>query len=47
MAKITFVEITFKVDVITSAVAKVTLVVAEITFKVAVISGVNTKTVFL
>ena len=28
-------------------VAKVTLVMAEITFKVAVISGVNTKTVFL
>ena len=42
-------EITFKVAVITSSVAKVIFkfIVAEITFKVTVIYGVNTKTVFL
>ena len=40
-------EITFKVAVITSSVAKIICVVAEITFKVAVITSSVAMTTFL
>ena len=41
------VEITFKVAVITSSVAKITFVVAEITFKVAMITSSVAKITFV
>ena len=48
MAKIAFVvvEVTFKMVVITSAVAKITFVVAEITLKMAVITFSVVKITF-